>query len=73
MLDPPRKGCDAELFDVIERMNPKRIVYVSCDSATLARDLAILSEKDYVTEEITPVDMFPRTPHVEAVAMISKK
>lgn len=73
ILDPPRKGCQRELFDVIEKMNPNRIVYVSCDSATLARDLEILSQKGYITEEITPVDMFPRTPHIEAVAKIIKK
>ena len=73
ILDPPRKGCQKELFDVIERMSPKRIVYVSCDSSTLARDLAILDEKGYETKEITPVDMFPRTPHAEAVALITRK
>ena len=72
ILDPPRKGCQKELFDVIERMSPKRIVYVSCDSATLARDLAILNEKGYTAKEITPVDMFPRTPHVETVVLMTK-
>lgn len=72
ILDPPRKGCQKELFDVIEQMNPKRIVYVSCDSATLARDLQVLQTKGYRTIEVTPVDMFPRTPHVEAVAKIVK-
>lgn len=72
ILDPPRKGCQSDLFDVIERMSPKRVVYVSCDSATLARDLAILDEKGYKTVEITPVDMFPRTPHVECVALLDK-
>lgn len=72
ILDPPRKGCQKELFDVIEQMNPKRIVYVSCDSATLARDLQVLQTKGYRTLEVTPVDMFPRTPHVEAVAKIVK-
>jgi 23S rRNA (uracil1939-C5)-methyltransferase len=72
ILDPPRKGCEAELFDVIKRMNPNRIVYVSCDSATLARDLAILDEKGYKAQEITPVDMFPRTPHVETVVLMTK-
>lgn len=72
VLDPPRKGCQKELFDVIENMKPSRIVYVSCDSATLARDLEILKDKGYITKEVTPVDMFPRTPHVEAVALISK-
>lgn len=73
ILDPPRKGCQKELFDVIERMAPKRIVYVSCDSSTLARDLEILASKGYKTKEVTPVDMFPRTPHVEAVARIVKE
>ena len=72
VLDPPRKGCDKELFDVIEMLSPKRIVYVSCDSATLARDLAILDEKGYKALEITPVDMFPRTTHVENVVLIEK-
>ena len=73
ILDPPRKGCDKSLFDTIEELSPKRIVYVSCDSATLARDLAILKEKDYVTQKVTAVDMFPRTPHVECVALIIKE
>ncbi|MCH5320307.1 MAG: 23S rRNA (uracil(1939)-C(5))-methyltransferase RlmD [Eubacterium sp.] len=73
ILDPPRKGCDKSLFDTIEELSPKRIVYVSCDSATLARDLAILKEKNYVTQKVTAVDMFPRTPHVECVALIIKE
>ena len=72
VLDPPRKGCQKELFDVIDSMSPQRIVYVSCDSATLARDLALLAEKNYVTQKITPVDMFPRTPHVECVVLLTK-
>lgn len=73
VLDPPRKGCQKELFDVIEYMSPKRIVYVSCDPATLARDLKILNDKEYKTVELTPVDMFPRTPHVETVVSIQRK
>ena len=72
VLDPPRKGCDKELFDVIKLLNPKRIVYVSCDSATLARDLVILKEKGFIAQEVTPVDMFPRTPHVETVVLMSR-
>ena len=72
ILDPPRKGCQKELFDVISRMSPHRIVYVSCDSATLARDLAVLHTKGYITREITPVDMFSRTPHVECVVLLTK-
>lgn len=73
ILDPPRKGCQAELFDVVRDMNPKRIVYVSCDPATLARDLNILEQKGFKTTAVTPVDMFPRTPHVETVALLKKE
>lgn len=72
IVDPPRKGCQKELFDVIENMGAKRIVYVSCDSATLARDLAILNEKGYVLNDLTAIDMFPRTPHVESVVLLTK-
>lgn len=72
ILDPPRKGCDASLFDTVCQMSPERIVYVSCDSSTLARDLKILDEKGYKTKRVCAVDMFPRTPHVEAVALIGK-
>ncbi|MCR5208202.1 MAG: 23S rRNA (uracil(1939)-C(5))-methyltransferase RlmD [Eubacterium sp.] len=73
ILDPPRKGCSRELLDTVARLDAKRIVYVSCDSATLARDLEILNPLGYNAVEITPVDMFPRTPHVEAVAKIMKR
>ena len=73
VLDPPRKGCDKELFDVIEYLNPKRIVYVSCDAATLARDLAILDEKGYKAIKATPVDMFPRTTHVETCVLLVRE
>ena len=72
ILDPPRKGCDKALLDTVEQMSPKKIVYVSCDSATLARDLEILKNKGYITQRVTAVDMFPRTPHVECVVLISK-
>lgn len=72
VLDPPRKGCQRELFDIIEGMNPSRIVYVSCDASTLARDLQILQEKGYKTIEATPFDLFPRTPHVETVALLER-
>lgn len=73
ILDPPRKGCSRDLLDTVEEMNPKRIVYVSCDCATLARDLEILKEKNYVTQRVSAVDMFPRTPHIECVALIENK
>lgn len=72
ILDPPRKGCEKSLFDIIEQLFPKKIVYVSCDSATLARDLAILKEKGYEVKKVSAVDMFPRTPHVECVTLIEK-
>ncbi len=72
VLDPPRKGCDVELLKTVASFEPRRIVYVSCDPATLARDLKILSELGYVTEEVTPVDMFPRTAHVESVAKLTR-
>ncbi len=72
IVDPPRKGCQKELFDVIEKMGASRIIYVSCDPATLARDLAILREKGYALQRLTAVDMFPRTPHVETVALMTR-
>lgn len=72
VLDPPRKGCDSGVFDAVEQMGAKRIVYVSCDPATLARDLAILKEKGFEPLKATAVDMFARTPHVETVALIEK-
>lgn len=73
ILDPPRKGCAPSLFDTVCQMNPKRIVYVSCDSSTLARDLKILEEKGYKTKKVSAVDMFPRTPHIEAVCLLERE
>lgn len=70
ILDPPRKGCGAALIETVARMNPQRVVYVSCDPATLARDLAIFDSLGYKTEAVTPVDMFPRTAHTECVAKL---
>lgn len=70
ILDPPRKGCDKEVLECVAEMNPKKIVYVSCDVSTQARDCAILKELGYETKEVTPVDMFPRTAHTESVALI---
>ncbi|MCQ2470585.1 MAG: 23S rRNA (uracil(1939)-C(5))-methyltransferase RlmD [Clostridia bacterium] len=72
VVDPPRKGCDESLIGTIAKMNPERIVYVSCDSATLARDCKRLKEYGYEVKEATPVDMFPRAPHCETVAVLSK-
>lgn len=71
VVDPPRKGCDKKLLEAIMETGPERIVYVSCDSATLARDVKILSEK-YKLKEATPVDMFPHTVHVETVALLTR-
>lgn len=73
MLDPPRKGCDIKLLDAITSVKVPKIVYVSCDPSTLARDLAILEEKGYKTLEVQPVDMFPHTPHIENVAVLVRE
>ncbi len=67
VVDPPRKGCDAKLLETMIEMSPKKIVYVSCDSATLARDLKFLRENGYEVRKVQPVDMFPHTGHVETV------
>lgn len=72
ILDPPRKGCDKELVQAIIELNPERIVYVSCNPSTLARDLKILVESGYMVEEVQPVDMFPHTAHVETVCLLTK-
>lgn len=73
ILDPPRKGCSPELIATINEMSPDRIVYVSCDPATLARDLQLLRNYGYITKEVTPCDMFSRTAHVESVCLLSRK
>jgi 23S rRNA (uracil1939-C5)-methyltransferase len=70
VVDPPRKGCDETLLQTIIDMKPKRVVYVSCNPATLARDLRILEDGGYETKQVQPVDMFPHTTHCEAVAEI---
>ncbi|MCM3799923.1 23S rRNA (uracil(1939)-C(5))-methyltransferase RlmD [Caldibacillus thermoamylovorans] len=72
VVDPPRKGCDAALLKTIIEMKPKRVVYVSCNPATLARDLGILEAGGYQTLEVQPVDMFPMTMHVECCALLKK-
>ncbi|PZD92911.1 23S rRNA (uracil(1939)-C(5))-methyltransferase RlmD [Paenibacillus sambharensis] len=70
VVDPPRKGCDQALLDTIIRMKPERVVYVSCNPSTLARDLRVLEDGGYRTVEVQPVDMFPHTVHVESVALL---
>ena len=73
VVDPPRKGCDETLLSTMLQMKPKRIVYVSCDSATLARDLKILCEENYQLEKVAVCDMFPSSVHVETVACLERK
>lgn len=73
VVDPPRKGCDEALLNTILEMKPKRVVYVSCNPGTLARDLRILEDGGYKTVEIQPVDMFPMTTHVECVSQLVLK
>nr|WP_288976676.1 23S rRNA (uracil(1939)-C(5))-methyltransferase RlmD [uncultured Shuttleworthia sp.] len=72
VVDPPRKGCDDICLQTMLRMRPDRIVYVSCDPATLARDLKTLAEGGYSLQRVCPVDQFPQTTHVETVALLSK-
>lgn len=73
VVDPPRKGCDIQCLDTMLKMKPDRIVYVSCDSATLARDLKILKEGGYALKKAVCVDMFGMTVHVESVVLITRK
>lgn len=70
VVDPPRKGCDEKVLDTIVSMKPDRVVYVSCNPSTLARDLAYLNDRGYKCREIQPVDMFPHSVHVENIAII---
>jgi 23S rRNA (uracil1939-C5)-methyltransferase len=72
VVDPPRKGCDERCLETLLAMHPERIVYVSCDSATLARDLKILCEGGYELKKVRPVDQFGQTVHVETVVLLSK-
>ena len=72
IVDPPRKGCDEALLGTIVEMAPERVVYVSCDPATLARDLKYLCGQGYMLERVRAVDMFPETVHVETVVLLSK-
>lgn len=72
VVDPPRKGCEESLLQTIVDMQPEKVVYVSCDSATLARDVKFLRENGYELKKITPVDQFPNTVHIETVVLLSK-
>ncbi|AOZ93602.1 23S rRNA (uracil(1939)-C(5))-methyltransferase RlmD [Paenibacillus crassostreae] len=73
VVDPPRKGCDPRLLETILTMQPERVVYVSCNPSTLARDLRVLEDGGYRTVEVQPVDMFPHTVHVECVVRIYRE
>ena len=73
MLDPPRKGCDEATLSAVVRMAPRRVVYVSCNPATAARDAAWLEQNGYHAEKVQPVDLFPRTKHCETVVLLSHK
>ena len=72
VVDPPRKGCEESLLETVVKMSPKRMVYVSCDSATLARDLKYMSEHGYKVEKVQAVDQFGNTVHVETCVLLSK-
>lgn len=72
VVDPPRKGCDEKCLDTIVKMKPAKVVYVSCDSATQARDLKYLCENGYELQKVRPVDMFPQTVGIETVALLSR-
>ena len=73
VVDPPRKGCDEVLLNTILKMKPEKVVYVSCDSATLARDLKILCEEEYELKQVSTTDMFPQSTHVETVVRLQRK
>ena len=73
MLDPPRKGCDETTLSAVVQMSPRRVVYVSCNPSTAARDAAWLGQHGYRAEKVQPVDLFPRTKHVETVVLLSHK
>ena len=72
VVDPPRKGLSPDLIETVSRMAPRRVVYISCNPATAARDLALFAKTGYETEKIQPVDMFPRAGHVETVVLMSR-
>ncbi len=73
VVDPPRKGCDPMCLDTIVKMGPKRVVYVSCDSATLARDLRYLCDRGYRPEKVRCCDMFAQSVHVESVCLLVRE
>ena len=72
-MDPPRAGSSKKFIESLAKMAPQRIVYISCNPETLARDLQLLSKKGYTVKAIQPVDMFPHTNHIECACLLSKK
>ena len=72
IVDPPRKGLERAGIETAVKARPEKIVYISCDPATLARDCAIFAELGYFTSEATPFDLFPRTGHVESVVCLTR-
>ena len=72
-VDPPRKGCDQTLLDTIVKMKPKKMIYISCNVATLGRDLKYLTDNGFILEIVQPVDQFPQTAHVETIAVLKLK
>ena len=72
-MDPPREGSTPQFIESVARMAPKRVVYVSCNPETMARDLALLTKKGYRAEGFTPVDMFPNSEHIEVVCALSRQ
>ena len=73
IVDPPRKGLDNHGIDAIVAMSPQRLVYVSCNPATLARDCALLNERGYEVKKVQPIDMFPMTSHIENLCLLIRK
>jgi 23S rRNA (uracil1939-C5)-methyltransferase len=73
VLDPPRKGATTEFWDSVIKVSPRKIIYISCYPATLARDLNYIKDLGYITKDVTPIDMFPKTHHIETVTLIEKE
>ncbi len=69
-VDPPRKGCHTQFLDSLIEVSPKKIVYISCNPSTLQRDMKYLERHDFKASEVTPVDLFPQTKHIEAVTVL---
>ena len=73
VLDPPRKGCDKRVLEAVVISNPEKVIYISCNPATLARDAKVLMDGGYSVKEVTGFNMFPQTSHVETVAIFQKE